>query len=121
MRSLTSIEQLVFLTANHYGVAADQLWRSTRGRGVKSPARSVAMYLCQEVASKSLSEIAAGFNLASYASEGSSIRSVRLKLAGDPRINDSVRLIKLELTRFVFLLFLRARRISKLGYYGLYY
>ena len=80
----------------------DQLWRSTRGRGVKSPARSVAMYLCQEVASKSLSEIAAGFNLASYASAGSSIRSVRLKLAEDPRINDSTRLIKLDLTRLVF-------------------
>jgi len=90
------------LTANHYGVAVDQLWRSTRGRGVKSPARSVAMYLCQEVASKSLSEIAAGFNLASYVSAGSSIRSVRLKLAEDPRINDSTRLIKLDLTRLVF-------------------
>jgi putative transposase len=99
MRSLPSIEQIVFLTANHYGVAEDQLWRSTRGRGVKSPARSVAMYLCQEVASKSLSEIAAGFNLASYASAGSSIRSVRLKSAEDPRINDSVRLTKLDLTR----------------------
>jgi putative transposase len=99
MRSLPSIEQIVLLTANHYGVAEDQLRRSTRGRGVKSPARSVAMYLCQEVASKSLSEIAAGFNLASYASAGSSIRSVRLKLTEDPRINDSVRLIKLDLTR----------------------
>jgi chromosomal replication initiation ATPase DnaA len=95
MRSLPSIEQIVLLTANHYGVAEDQLRRSTRGRGVKSPARSVAMYLCQEVASKSLSEIA----VASNASAGSSIRSVRLKLAEDPRINDSVRLIKLDLTR----------------------
>jgi chromosomal replication initiation ATPase DnaA len=99
MRSLPSIEQIVLLTANHYGVAEDLLRRSTRGQGVKSPARSAAMYLCQEVTSKSLSEIAAGFNLASYASAGSSIRSVRLKLTEDPRIKDNVRLIKLDLTR----------------------
>jgi chromosomal replication initiation ATPase DnaA len=70
---------------------------SRRRRQIAS--RSVAMYLCQEVAGKSLSEIAAGFNLASYASAGSSIRFVRLKLTEDPKINDSVRLIKLDLTR----------------------
>jgi REP element-mobilizing transposase RayT len=66
--------------ANHYGVSVPSLHRPTRGRGVRSPARSVAMYLCQEVGGMRLESIAREFGLSGYASAGATIRNVRQRL-----------------------------------------
>lgn len=70
----------------------------TRGRGAKSPARLVAMYLCYELGGVTLAEVADVFGLASYASAGSSIRVVRQRLVDDVALREKVDLIKQDLT-----------------------
>ena len=66
--------------AHYYGVPELSLRTGIRGRGVKSPARGMAMYLCQHSAGMRLGEIAAMFNLGGYASAGAAIRNVRVRL-----------------------------------------
>ncbi len=53
------------------GVEESQIWTSRRGRGVISPARSEAMYMCPRVGDMRLAEISDAFGLASYANAGS--------------------------------------------------
>jgi putative transposase len=48
-RALPSLEEMVAATARHFGVDETEIWTSKRGRGVVSPAGSVAMYVCQKV------------------------------------------------------------------------
>lgn len=98
IRGQISIDQVIRATANHFKVTRAQIKRPTRGRGVKSPARSVAMYLCQEIAAKTLTEIARQFGLSSYASAGSAIRNVRRNRNGDSELDESIKAIKLDLT-----------------------
>lgn len=97
-RVLPSIATVASVTANHYQVDETSLWMPTRGRGVTSPARSVAMYLCQEVAGMGLSEIAAHFGMSSYASAGSAIRKTRLRRQTDVVLDEGIKSILLDLT-----------------------
>ncbi len=50
------------------------------------------MYLCQQVATKTLTEIVARFGLSSYASAGSAIRNVRQKRKEDSKLDESLNL-----------------------------
>jgi chromosomal replication initiation ATPase DnaA len=45
---LPTLSQIVQATCRHFEVPEAVIWQSRRGRGSKSRARSVAMYLCQE-------------------------------------------------------------------------
>ena len=98
MRKLPDIEFIIKLTAAYYGEEESELSKSKRGRGVTSPARSVAMYLCQEVAEMALSQIADRFGLASYASAGSVTRNIRLKISTDKKFSKEVNSLLLDLT-----------------------
>lgn len=97
-RTLPSLEQIVVTTARHFGVTETEVWASKRGRGVISPARSVAMYLCQRVGDMRLGEIADAFGLASYASAGSTIRQVKGRIAEDKALATQINYILLDLT-----------------------
>ncbi len=98
LRGRITIDRVIRATATHCGVTQVEIKRSRRGRGVRSPARSIAMYLCQEVAGMTLSDIATRFGLSSYASAGSTIRNVRLKRKEDRDLDEIINNIKLDLT-----------------------
>lgn len=84
-------------TASFFGVKQRDLMVSTRGRGVESPARSVAMYLCQVIGRMTLSQVAETFSLASYASAGSTIRNVRKRMDSTPELLAQVRELEARL------------------------
>ncbi len=93
-----SLEAIVKSTAAYYQVNECSLWQSRRGRAVRTPARSVAMYLCQFIGDMRLSTIANAFNLSSYASAGASIRQVKTRIADDDVFANDIDMILLDLT-----------------------
>lgn len=97
-RKLPAIEHIVAAVCHYYGVSEGIIWKSTRGKGVISPARSVAMYLCQYAGDMKLSNIAQLFGLASYASASATIRQVKARLAADKRLTKDISYLLLDLT-----------------------
>jgi chromosomal replication initiation ATPase DnaA len=97
-RTLPSLEEIVATTARHFGVRETEVWTSRRGRGVISPARSVAMYLCQRAGDMRLGEIADAFGLAGYASAGLTIRQIKGRIATAKGLAKQRNYIILDLT-----------------------
>ena len=89
---------IVKTTAQYYGIDKNSLWQSRRGRGVQSPARSVAMYLCQQIGDMRLPVLADAFGLSSYASAGGTIRKIKERMLADKIFAKEVDLIILDLT-----------------------
>lgn len=79
-RQRPTATDIVQTVARYYGVKPKTLYQSARGRGVKTPARSLAMYLCQARADMTLARIAEHFGLSRYDSAGATIRNVRHQL-----------------------------------------
>lgn len=75
--------QILCAVARAEGVTPASLVVSRRGRGVTTPARALAMYLCQEVAGMRLQAIADTFGLRSYAGAAASIRDFRRRVQAD--------------------------------------
>jgi len=92
------LKQIVSKTCKFYGIKEKDIWVSTRGKGVKTPARSVAMYLCQNVGDMPLSKIADAFDLASYASAGATIRTIKQRMDEDKKLYKDINTIMLDLT-----------------------
>lgn len=92
------LQTIVNVVSRYYEVEEAVIWRSARGRGVVSPARSVVMYLCQRVGDLRLSEIANLFGLASYASAGSTIQKVKQGIISDKKLGNDINYILLDLT-----------------------
>ena len=92
------LKEVMSAVADYYGVAPSTLQVSKRGRGVTNPARSMAMYLCQEVGGLRLSEIAAAFNLRGASGAGSTIRHVRRQLEVKKRLVRDLNCILQDLT-----------------------
>ena len=97
-RRLPLLEEMVAVTAKRFGVRESEIWTSRRGRGVVSPARPVAMYVCQRVGDMRLREIADAFGLASYASAGSTIRQIKRRMEEDRALAKQIKGILLDLT-----------------------
>lgn len=97
-RVLPTLNQVIQSVCRYYEIDEETIWQQTRGKGVSSPARSVAMYLCQQAADMRLAEIAEAFGLASYASAGATIRQIKVKRARNKRLDQSINYILLELT-----------------------
>ena len=74
------------------------MWQSSRGRSVTSPARSVVMYLGQQVSDMRLSEIAKACGLSSYASAGATIWQLKARLEDNKELAEAMKVIKLDLT-----------------------
>lgn len=97
-RTLPSLEEIVAATARRFGVDETAVWASRRGRGVVSPSRSVAMYICQKVGDMRLGETADAFGLASYARAGSTIPQIKGRMANDKTLAEQIDHILLDLT-----------------------
>jgi len=97
-RRAPSVDEIVAAVTRKFGVDEQSVWRKTRGRGSAGPARSTAMFLCHQVTDMRLTEIAELFGLASYASAGSTIRALRLKMEEDADLKNAIDYILLELT-----------------------
>jgi chromosomal replication initiation ATPase DnaA len=101
VRVRPTLAQIVSVTRRYYRVDRAQIWISTRGRGVTTPARAVAMYLCQQRADTRLAAIAEAFGLATYASAGASIRQLRERIATDKALRKALNTILLDLTHYI--------------------
>ncbi len=97
-RVLPTLNQVIQAVCRYYEIDEETIWQQTRGKGARSPARSVAMYLCQQAADMRLAEIAEAFGLASYASAGATIRQIKAKRASNKRLDQSINYILLDLT-----------------------
>ena len=97
-RTLPSLEEIAATTAERFGVDQEEIWTSRRGRAVVSPARGVAMYVCQQVGDMRLAEIAEAFGLASYASAGSTIRQIKGRMEKDKALARRIKYILRDLT-----------------------
>ncbi|HEB94681.1 MAG TPA: hypothetical protein ENI94_14745 [Gammaproteobacteria bacterium] len=97
-RVMASLEQIIEAVCLYYQIEEERIWQKTRGKGVTSPARSVAMYLCQQVADMRLAEIAEIFGLASYASAGATIRQVKTRRFNNRQLDQDLNYILLDLT-----------------------
>lgn len=97
-RVYPSVAQIIAAVCRQLRVDEDSIWRPLRGKGVTSPARAMAMYLCQQVADMRLSAIAKTFNLTNYASAGAAVRNFKQRLAEDKWLAGQIKLILLDLT-----------------------
>ena len=93
-----SLKTITTVLARYYGVPKTQIFTSTRGKGVKTPARSLSMYVCQDIGGMTLATIADEFGLSSYASAGATIRNIRRRLADDKGLRKDLRHILQDLT-----------------------
>jgi hypothetical protein len=97
-RKLPTVPQIVQATCRHFEVQETVIWQSRRGRGARSRARSVAMYLCQEMGDMRLSAIAEVFGLTSYASAGATIRQLKARIQRDAALGETIARLKCDLT-----------------------
>ncbi len=97
-RQVPSVEAIIAVVCQHFDIDEQVIWHKTRGRGSRSPARSVTMYLCQQIGDMKLADIAKIFDLASYASAGSTIRTLRQRLDEDAELKNKINYILLDLT-----------------------
>jgi REP element-mobilizing transposase RayT len=93
-----SLNTMTAVVARYYGVPRTQLFTPTRGKGVKTPARSLAMHVCQDTGGMTLATIADEFGLSSYASAGATIRNVRTRLEDDRGLRKDLKYILQDLT-----------------------
>lgn len=98
VRRPPGLDPIVAATARCFGVKRAELFRSRRGRAGRTPARAVAMYLCQNAGDMRLADIARAFGLASYASAGAVVRGVKARLAAEKDLAKKVNNIILDLT-----------------------
>ena len=99
LRRRPTAAQILEAVARYYGVSVTDLKRPVRGRGVRTPARGMAMYLCQEQAGWTLRPIAQLFGLSASGSAGAAIRNVRMRVnAGDGGLGQDLNMILHDLT-----------------------
>lgn len=96
-RRLPGARKIIGAVARHLGIRRKEIMAKTRGRGVRSPGRSMAMYLCQQAGGMRLHEIAEAFDLSGYASAGATIRNFRNRLKEEPDLSQTVDKIVQEL------------------------
>ncbi|GBD27824.1 Chromosomal replication initiator protein DnaA [bacterium HR30] len=93
-----TIAQIRDTVAEHFGVSADDLIGSARGRRV-SQARQTAMYLCRSVARASLSRIAAEFGGRDHTSVLYAVRAAEQRRESDPVYSAEITRLEQELLR----------------------
>jgi len=91
-------EQVITAVSSYYKVEKEKLLAPKRGRGALTPARPVAMYLCQQVCDMKLTDIADHFGLSGYAGAGASIRNLRVQLEQDKKLSRDLNYILQDLT-----------------------
>lgn len=90
------IDQIAASVAGHFKVDLDVIKKSQRGRVDENIPRWVVMYLAQERCGLKLREIAGYFGLKRTGSIPMTISKLKLQMAGDARLANMVRNIKIE-------------------------
>lgn len=99
LQTRPTLHHILRAVARYYGTDEAELLTPTRGRGVKSPARGMAMYVCQEMGGLKLNDIAGRFGLSGYASAGAAVRNLRQRLAeGEGSLTKDLKYILQDLT-----------------------
>ena len=90
------IDELVDRVASRFKVSTDSILTSRHGRVHDNIPRWVAMYLCQEVGSLRLKDIAEGFGLKDIGSIPATIKKLKIRIEGDPGVGRKVERLKHE-------------------------
>ncbi len=88
-----SIEEIVGVVCNEYCLDSSEVYRSQKGRGAKNVARSVAMYVAQQVGGYRLTDIAQAFSLSHYGGVSNAIFRLKKELEDSETLTARVKAI----------------------------
>ncbi|NVJ61945.1 MAG: transposase [Gammaproteobacteria bacterium] len=88
-----SIEQIITIVSDYYKVDYDDIVAIRKGKGIKSVPRNVAIYFCQEVADKTLLEIAEVFGFSHPNSVSYVTSQLRQRLGTDSKLQKDISVI----------------------------
>ncbi|NVJ59846.1 MAG: hypothetical protein HWE27_05615, partial [Gammaproteobacteria bacterium] len=91
--NVPSIEQIITAVSDYYKVSYDEVVAIRKGKGIKSVPRNVAIYFCQEVADKTLVEIAKVFGFSHPNSVSYVTSQLRRHLGTDFKLQKDISVI----------------------------
>ena len=86
LRSAPSISAIIQAVSMIFVIPEKEILQTIRGRGMKNPARSAAIYCCRKMAGLPLNEIAQQFGFSHYGSVSGSIAKFDRQINEDPHI-----------------------------------
>ena len=89
-----SMEEIIRITADEFGVSKQNHFRSIRGRGKGNLPRTVAVGLCRRLTGASLQEIADRFTMGHYSSVTASVHRLGARVEEDPGLAKRVAMIR---------------------------
>ena len=98
MKNPVQLHQIVSTVSEYYELPVEAIRVATRGRGVKSVPRWVAMKLCQEIGGAKLSELAVEFNVGHYSTISQTIGRLNRLMLEAPGIAADYKLLSQDLT-----------------------
>ena len=93
-----SLQKVVSLVAEHFGVTPKSILQAARGPGSKNIPRWVAMYLCQEAGAITLKVIAQHFGLQRYGTVSTTNGKLKQELQGSPKLQLTIQKLRKQLT-----------------------
>ena len=94
-----SMEEIIRITADQFGVSMQDLLRSIRGRGKGNLPRTVAVGLCRRLSGASLQKIADRFTMGHYSSVTASVNRLGVRIQEDKTLASVVAAIRDRLER----------------------
>lgn len=89
-----SMEQIIRITANQFGVSRQELFQPIRGRGRGNLPRTVAIGLCRRLSGTPLQEIADRFTMGHYSSVTASVNRLNARIKEDRELAARVAAIR---------------------------
>ena len=97
-RKRPSLQKIVTLVADTFGVTPKSILQAARGPGSKNIPRWVAMYLCQEAGGITLQVIAQHFALQRYGTVSTTIGKLKQELLDAPKLQLTIQKLRKQLT-----------------------
>ena len=98
LKNPVQLLQIVSTVREYYELPVEAIRVATRGQGVKSVPRWVAMKLCQEIGGAKLSELAVEFNVDHYSTISQTIGRLNRLMLEAPGIAANYKLLSQNLT-----------------------
>ena len=98
LKNPVQLLQIVRTVSEYYELPVEAIRVATRGQGVKSVPRWVAMKLCQEIGGAKLSELAVEFNVGHYSTISQTIGRLNRLMLEAPGIAADYKLLSQDLT-----------------------
>jgi putative transposase len=96
-RKRPSLQKIVGLVADSFGVTGKSIVQAARGPGSKNIPRWVAMYLCQEVGGITLQIIAEHFGLQRYGTVSTTIGKLKQEVVDAPKLQLTIQKLRKQL------------------------